>query len=353
MQTEELKQIGTHLDHLFDIMGGLVLPPLLRLAANLDIADLLKDKPQHVLELAKATNSHPDALYRVLRLLANEGIFIEMENRVFAQNEVSHQLRRDVPFSMRDYVSGEWLPEWIWKTICNLSHSVQTGESAFCHAHDGVTLWDYFSKNPQVNQRFSRNMASISKAYDGSIVSEYDFSDIQTVVDTGGAHGSFLSAILQANSHLHGILFDLPPVIEEAKKYICSSEVSTRCQLEAGSFFETLPSGADIYLLRYILHNWDDENCIQILKNCRESSSNAKVLIVERVLQPQKNSRFTLALDLWMLMFLGHAKERTEEEYRILLEAAGYRLNRVIPTASPLSIVEGEPVRTSPLKKTD
>ena len=341
MQTQQSKQNQEPIEHLFDVVGNFVLYPSLQIAANLDIAGLLKDGTKHVSELAEATGSHQDALYRVLRFLANSGIFAEVENRVFAQNDVSYFLRGDIPSSMRKYIAITFQQEldW-WKTVYDLPYSVQTNKSAFRHAHDGKSLWEYFNTLPEEGQHFSQVMTELSSVYSNVTLSEYDFATMRTVVDVGGAHGSLLSAVLYANSHLQGILFDLPNVIEDAKNHV-DSKLVERWRLEAGDFLQAVPTGADAYLMRYILHDWDDENCIKILKNCRVASPNAKVLLVERVLQPKRNSQFTLALDLWMLMLFDNAKERTEEEYRGLLKAAGFQLNRIIPTESPFSIVEG------------
>ena len=340
MQTQQSKPNQEPIDRLFDVVGNFVLYPSLQIAAKLDIAGLLKDGAKSISELAEATGSHPDALYRMLRILANSGIFVEAENRVFAQNDVSYFLRGDVPSSLRKYVAMIFQPEWIWKTVYNLPYSIQTNKSAFRHAHNGMSLWEYFNAHPEDGQHFSQVMTELSSVYSDVTLSEYDFAALQTVVDVGGAHGSLLSAVLHANSHLQGVLFDLPEVIKDAKNHI-DSKLAERWRLEAGDFLQAVPTGADAYLMRYILHDWDDESCIKILKNCRVASKNAKVLLVERVLQPEYNSQLTLSLDLWMLMLFDNAKERTEEEYRGLLEAAGYKLNRVMPTESPFSIVEG------------
>lgn len=181
-----------------------------------------------------------------------------------------------------------------------------------------MSVWEYFTvQNPEAGQRFSQAIASLSSAHDACIISEYDFSMMQTIADIGGANGSLLIATLQANPHLRGVLFDLPPIIEEAQKHLSGSEIAARCQLEAGSFFEIVPAGMDAYLMRYILHDWNDENAVQILKNCRKFSPNANVLIIEHLIQPEKNARFTLAHDLLMLIGFGDAKERTKEEYRL------------------------------------
>lgn len=310
---------------------------------DLDLATLLKDGPKSISELAQATSSHPEALYRLLRFLANEGIFTEMENRVFAQNEMSLLLRGDMQVSLQGYVKNLLLShELAWKTLSHLPHSVKTGESAFRQAFEGMSFWEYLNNNPEIGQLFSQNMASFSSTYENAIVSGCNLLDIQTVADVGGAYGTLLIAILKANPHLRGVLFEQPAVIEDAQKHISGSEVADRCTLEAGSFFESVPAGVDAYFMRYILHDWNDESCLQILKNCRKFSPNAKVLIVEHVIHPTHNSRFTLVHDLWMLTLFDHAKERTELEIRALLEAAGYRLNKVIPTDSPFSI--GVPV---------
>jgi hypothetical protein len=339
LQTQQSKQNQEPIDYLFKINSDFVMFPSLQIAAKLDIAGLLKEGAKHVSQLAEDTGSHPDALYRVLRLLANGGIFSEVENRVFAQNDVSYFLREDVPLSLRKCIVLDYQPEWA-KTVFDLPYSVQTNKSAFRHTHNGTSLWEYFKTHPEEGQHFSQLMTEFSSVYSDATLSEYDFAAMQTVADVGGAHGSLLSAVLQANSHLQGVLFDSPEVIEDAKKNM-NTDIAKRCRLESGDFLQAVPTNVDAYIMRYILHDWSDEDCIQILKNCHIASPKAKILIVERVIQTDHNSQFTLSLDLWMLLLFDNAKERTEEEYRALLEAADYRLNRIIHTESPFSIIEG------------
>lgn len=341
MYTEE--QIAEGLEQLFGIAGGIVKLQSLHLVTCLNIPELLKEQPKSVTELAEETGSHPEALYRVLRMLANESIFTEKENRLFAQNNVSHLLCKDVPHSLYDYFSIDFLPEWIWKTVKNMDYSVQTGKPAFPYAHDGMNLWNYFTQiNTEAGQRFNEKMIGLSSAYSEPTLTDYSFSDMKMVADIGGGHGGLLVPILRKNPHLHGILFDQPQVIKEVQDTI-ATDVIPRCQLEGGDFFESVPAQVDIYVLRYVLHNWNDAACIQLLKNCRNASPKAKILIVERILHPLKNRSFTLTLDLWMLMLFDNAKERTEAEYSDLLQRAGYHLERIIFTDSPFSIIEGVP----------
>lgn len=330
---------------LFRVVAGVTLLPALQVATKLDIAGLLKDSVLSVTDLAEHTQSHPDALYRLMRFLAAEGIFTEVRDsqvRSFANNEVSHLLRKDIPNSMNRYIAREIYTEWANKALQHLAHAIRTGEPALDHAY-GFSIWDYLQKNPVARQDFDETMSILSEIFPGCTLAEYDFIQMDTIADIGGSYGSLLLEVLQANPHSRGILFDRPEVIAKAKTMFQSIDIAHRCQLQEGDFFKFVPNNCDIYLLRYILHNWGDDACIQILKNCRSASPNAKILIIEQVLDPEYPEHYTLIMDFWMLMSFRNAKERTQQEYAELLKAAGYHLTQVIPTSSPLSIIEGVP----------
>jgi O-methyltransferase domain len=332
---------------LFRVVAGVTLLPALQVATKLDIAGLLKDSVLSVADLAERTQTHPDALYRLMRFLAAEGIFTEVRNsqeHFFANNEVSHLLRKDVPHSMNRYIAREIYTEWVNKALQHLSHSIHTGEPALDHAY-GFSIWDYLQKNPTVRQDFDETMTILSEIFPGCTLAEYDFAQMDTIADIGGSYGSLLLEILHANPNSKGILFDRPEVIAKAKTIFQSVDkhITQRCQLQEGNFFDFVPNNCDIYLLRYILHNWGDDACIQILKNCRFASPSAKILIIEQVLEPEYPEIYTIIMDFWMLLSFRNAKERTRQEYAELLQAAGYSLTQVIPTESPLSIIEGIP----------
>ena len=319
------------------ILGGLMQKSIW-VAAKLGIADLLREKPQTAEELAAATNTDAPSLYRVLRLLASTGIFAENSDGKFNLTPIAELLRSDTPNSMRDYaiMMGE---DWIWQAYGELMHTVKTGEIA----HDkvqGMSSFEFFEKNEEVGKIFNRAMTNLSLLSAPAIVEAYDFSSINKLVDVAGGHGLLLAAILKANPHLQGVLFDLPFVIENAGELLESEGVAARTEKVSGDFFESVPAGADAYLMKHIIHDWNDERSVKILQNIyRAMNDDGKVLIVEMVVPVGNEPSPAKGLDLVMLTVEG-GKERTEKEYRELLAAAGLRLSRVIPTRSPYSIVE-------------
>jgi len=319
------------------ILGGLMQKSIW-VAAKLGIADLLREKPQTAEELAAATNTDAPSLYRVLRLLASTGIFAENSDGKFNLTPIAELLRSDTPNSMRDYaiMMGE---DWIWQAYGELMYSVKTGGIA----HDkvqGMSSFEFFEKNEEVGKIFNRAMTNLSLLSAPAIVEAYDFSSINKLVDVAGGHGLLLAAILKANPHLQGVLFDLPFVIENAGELLESEGVAARTEKVSGDFFESVPAGADAYLMKHIIHDWNDERSVKILQNIyRAMNDDGKVLIVEMVVPVGNEPSPAKGLDLVMLTVEG-GKERTEKEYRELLAAAGLRLSRVIPTRSPYSIVE-------------
>jgi len=319
------------------IMGGLMQKSIW-VAAKLGIADLIAEKPRAAEELAAATDAHAPSLYRVLRFLAMAGVFAENSDGEFELTPIAELLRSDTPNSMRDYaiMMGE---DWIWQAYGELMHTIKTGEIA----HDkvqGMSSFEYYAQNEEVGKIFNRAMTNLSLLSAPAIVEAYDFSDINKLVDIAGGHGLLLAAILKANPHLQGVLFDLPFVIEGAGELLESEGVAARTEKVSGDFFESVPAGADAYLMKHIIHDWNDEQSVKILQNIRRAmNDDGKVLLAEMVVPEGNEPSPAKGLDLVMLTIEG-GKERTEKEYQELLEAAGLRLTRVIPTRSPFSIIE-------------
>jgi SAM-dependent methyltransferase len=306
--------------------------------ALLGVADHLRDGPRGSEELAEAVGADPQALYRVLRLLASLGVFVEAAPDSFALTPLGETLRSDAPDSVRNFAitetaPGHWLP---WG---RLEESVRSGRPMAREAL-GMELFDWYAQNPEEAGFFSAAMGNLSALAASELVRVYDFSAARTVADVGGAHGVLLSAVLRANQAARGILFDLPHVIATAGSAIAAEGLSQRCELMSGDFFEAVPQGADLHLLKQIIHDWDDERATRLLQNChRALVPGGKVLLVEMVIPPDNRPSPAQAMDLNMMVLLG-GRERTEEEYQHLFQAAGFRLERIIPTHSPFSVIE-------------
>jgi hypothetical protein len=319
------------------ITMGCFLTQAVYVAAKLGIADLLKDKPVHVSELAKQTETHERSLYRVLRALASVGIFAETDPKVFALTPIAEPLITDRPASMRDLVifMGE---KWHWSVYGEMLYSVQTGKVAWEKVH-GQEVFPYFQQNPEEYEIFNRAMTSFSHLA-APVAEAYDTAEAETLVDIAGGHGALLSAFLKANPNLKGVLFDLPEVVAGAPALLEKVGVADRVETVSGDFFQAVPAGADVYMMKHIIHDWDDARAVKILSNIAGAMKpEGKVLIIEHVVPPGNTPDMSKMMDLEMLVSPGGV-ERTAEEYAEILAAAGLRLNRIIPTKSPLSIVE-------------
>lgn len=307
----------------------------LYVAAKLGIADLLVDGPKRVDELATAAGADASALYRVLRALASLGIFAEQDNQVFALTPAAEALRSDVPNSLRD-VAIFWGEEWNWQVWGKILYSVRTGKSAWGQVH-GEQVFDYFAKNQDAARIFDRAMTSFSSVATKAVLEGYDFSEIKTLVDIAGGQGRLLNGVLEAYPSMRGVLFDLPHVIENAQQ---NTSVGDRCEYVTGDFFVSVPAGGDAYMLKHIIHDWDDERAITILKNIRQAMNpGGRVLVLESVIADGNGQDFGKLLDIEMLVSPG-GKERTAAEYEDLFSRAGLRLTRIIPTKSPYSVIE-------------
>jgi len=326
---------------LYDMTMGFRATQLVYAAARLDLAALLAKGPRSVNDLARAVGAQPRALYRLMRGLTSLGLFVESEEGEFRLTAEGNRLRGDVPDSLRGLalLHGE---DWYYRVYTELLYSVKTGQPAFRHRH-GEPLFEYLHRHPEAAALFNEAMTSYSHEESPAILAAYDFSGAARVVDIGGGHGSLLATLLKAHPRMRGLLYELPEVIEGARHLLAREEVVDRCELLTGDFFESVPAGGDLYLLKSIIHDWDDDKSGVILANCRRAmAGGARLLLLERVVPPGNVPSEAKLFDINMLVVTG-GLERTESEYRVLLERAGLRLERVLPTGCPMSIVEAVP----------
>ncbi len=323
---------------LMQLTGGAFISQAISVAAKLGLADLLAAKPKQVSELAAETKMHERSLYRLLRCLSSVGVFNETEPNVFALTPLAEPLRADAPNSMRDIIIFMGEP-WHWRVYGEMLYSVETGKPAWGRVH-GAEVFEYFEQNPEEAETFNRAMTNLSLMAIPAITEAYDFAGINTLADIAGGHGRLLAGILKANTQLKGLLFDMPSVIDGATALLEKEGVAERVELARGSFFESVPAGADAYMMKHIIHDWDDERSLQILKNIhRAIPAHGKVLLVEMVIAHGNEPHFGKIQDMEMLVSPGGI-ERTESQYRELLQQAGFKLTRIIQTRSPLSIIE-------------
>jgi hypothetical protein len=273
--------------------------------------------------------------------LASVGIFIETDGR-FGLTPLAEYLRTDTPGSLRNFVMliGQ---QSFWRSWGHLLHSVRTGEPAFPEVY-GMAPWEYWAAHPEENAVFKAAMTSLSSGVVNAVVRSYDFSRIGVLLDVGGGEGALLAAILAANPSLRGILFDQPNVVRSVGALLERAGVADRCEVVGGSFFEAVPTGADAYLLKSVIHGWDDEAAIEILRVCRAAMDDrGKLLVVERVIRPGNDPDPAKFSDLNMLVIPG-GQERTADDFELLYAGAGFKLSNIIRTGSPYNIIEGTPV---------
>ncbi|MCA1577573.1 MAG: acetylserotonin O-methyltransferase [Acidobacteria bacterium] len=323
---------------LTQILLGSLASQTLYVAAKLGIADHLVDGPKSVEDLAKATDTDAPSLYRVLRALASLGVFTEQDGRKFALTPTAEPLRSDVPDSLRD-VAIFWGEDWHWDVWGKILYSVRTGKSAWGQTH-GEEVFSFFEKNPEAAQVFNRAMSSFSSVATAAVIEAYDFGGIETLVDIAGGHGRMLTGILEANPKVRGVLFDLPHVIAGAREQVAASKAAERVEFVDGDFFAEVPEGGDAYIMKHIIHDWDDERALTILKNIKRAMKpGGRVLLVEAIIADGNNQDFGKLLDIEMLVSPG-GKERTANEYRELFARAGLNMTRIVPTKSPYSVIE-------------
>jgi ubiquinone/menaquinone biosynthesis C-methylase UbiE len=329
---------------LLDYLCGMMRTQAIHHASRLRIAELVEDGPKSVSALAEATKTHASSLARLLRALASIGIFTEVEPEYFAQTPLSVLLQPDVPGSMY-HVALLHGDHWQWHVWEGFAHTLQTGEPTFSRLF-GVEMFQYFTQHsPESAKVFNDAMTGFSEQVNMPIATaNYDFSSLDTLVDIGGGMGTQLMTLLKVHPRIRkGILFDRPSVIAQAQAAITTSGLGERCELVGGDFFEGIPEQADAYFMKQIIKDWNDAQCIQLLSTCRKAMKRGgRVLVAEIVLLPGRETSIQKFIDL-QLMLLSPGQERTEAQYRKLFEAAGFRLTRIVPTASPYSILEGVP----------
>jgi hypothetical protein len=360
------------------IAKGQLITRSISVVTNLKIADYLVDGPKSIDQLAEKTNSHPDSLYRILRMLSSVGIFAEVKEEEEEEDNGSRQFKLTPMASLLQSNEKNSIKnlslllniESFKRALDDLLYTVQTGENAFKHAND-LNLFEYLQLNQKDAEIFNNAMTSLTSSQVSSISSMYDFSQFNSIVDIGGGQGSLLFTILKNNSKLHGILFDLPYAIESAKNRIESdsstldSSIGSRCKLIAGDFFKSIPSGstaatADGYILKNVILNWDDKAATVILKNCLQAMKsivksnqegkqkvNTKLLIIDVIMPPEGNEAFIgKFLDIQMLVLTQSGKIRTEKEFSKLLNSCGFDITNIIRSSDPmnfLSIIEATP----------
>jgi SAM-dependent methyltransferase len=315
---------------------------LIYVVAELGIADLLEDGPKSSAELAAHVSTDPDALHRVLRGLAQFGVLGILEDGRFELTDLGDALRTDAPNSLRP-VARLWGGPLVQRPFGGLLNAVQTGQPAFPQVF-GQPLFDYLAAHPAEAAIFNQGMVGMTSQFVDSVLSDYDFSEMRTVADVGGGNGALILAILQAHPGLSGIVVDLPHVREGVQRAIAAAGLAERCRFVAGDFFEAVPDGADAYLLKSILHDWDDPKSLTILRNCRRAMQpHGKLLVIERLLPPGNQLALDPVMkDIEMLVMLG-SRERTEAEYRALFEQAGFRMDQSIPLQGGTHLLEGVP----------
>lgn len=320
---------------------GKILPArCIGVAAELGLADHMADGGKTADELAQACAVHAPSLYRMLRYLASIGIFREDEQGAFHNTPASDTFRAGVPGSLRSMVRQSW-QDVIWDTYKALPEGLATGEPAYKIAH-GEPFFTHLSNNPELGALFDESMALMSGAENAVNANTYPFDDANTVVDVGGGRGGLLSEVLKATPNAKGILFDQAQVLADPT-HLTAAGVMERCDLVEGNFFESVPSGGDVYMLKRILHDWSDADAIKILKAIRAAmSSDARVIVIDAVIQPGNDPDPNKYLDMGIMTLL-EGRERTAADFETLFEAAGLKLRRILSTPAPstMSIVEG------------
>jgi hypothetical protein len=324
---------------LMQLTSGCLVAPAIYVVAKLGIPDILKDGPKTAAELAEATGANADALYRVMRATASVGVLEERVDGSFANSPISDTLREDWPTSAKAITL--WMLEPAhWRVYGELMYSVNTGKTAWDNVYGEPIFGSLFGSMRDLGEVFNQAMTSFSGQTIPAILAAYDFSTFGTIADIGGGHGHLLGAILKEYPAANGVLFDMPVVLDGALPMLESCGVRDRVELVSGDFTEAVPVVADCYLLKHIIHDWLDDKNGSILGNIRASMpDSARVLIIDGIIPPAGEPSFAKFLDLEMLMLPG-GKERTEDEFRTLLESAGFRMTRAIRTPSPSSIIE-------------
>jgi len=326
---------------LVQLLTGMWATQAVATAARLGIADRLASGPKTAAEVASEAGADPGAMRRLMRALASVGVLLPSGSGRYELTPVGERLRSDRPDTFKDMFIAE-TDEVHWQSWGRMLDAVRTGDPR-PEAVFGMPAFDYYAKNPAEGEQFGRAMENVSRFVAHAVLEAYDFSGAGTIMDVGGGNGSMALAILERYPKLKGIVFDLPYIGEPAKERMRAAGAADRCRFEAGSFFERVPAGADLQILKFILHDWDDEESVTLLNSCRAAiAPEARLLIIEQLVPEEIKPEMVHLMDLNMLVMTG-GLERTTKEYEDLLDRAGFRVTRVIPTASPFSLIEAKP----------
>jgi O-methyltransferase/methyltransferase family protein len=323
------------------LVNGYQVSQALHVAATLGLADLLADGASTSDELAEATQTHPRTLYRLLRALASIGVFHEEDGRRFSLAPLGEGLRTDAPGSLAGWAGFIGRP-YYWQAWGHLLESVRTGENAFRHVH-GASVWEYRAARPEESAIFDGAMMSRTRHANRALLAAFDFGPFGTVVDVGGGNGALLAGLLAAHSQMQGVVFDQPHVVAAAEGVLREAGVADRCRIVSGDFFESVPKGGDAYLLKWIIHDWEDEEAAAVLRSCRSAiEPEGALLVIERVVGPANEDPASKFSDLNMLVSPG-GLERTLEEYEALFASGGFRFVGETKTDSGMSVIEAAP----------
>lgn len=334
----QAEPVSSGREKLLTLVAGEWVAKSLYAAAEFDIAGYLLEGPKNVQELSKLTQCDEENLYRLLRMLASIGVFHEEEGRFFSNTEASELLAKDHPQSLRGltlFYREEMSQSWDRVSDC-----VKKGKPAF-DLEFGQSVFEYFRTHPDAAAHFNLAMKEKSKAVIGSCIKSFDFSKFSSVYDIGGGMGQFLTALLNKHPHMRGLLYELPEVVASAKNNLGKEP---RCSLLSGDFFQHVPADGDVYLLKSILHDWNDRDAARILEKCREAMpAHAKLIIIEPLLTAPNYREAAKMMDVHMMVITG-GKERTLQDFKNLLDRAGFSIDSITPTETEFSILQASKI---------
>ena len=323
---------------LYNILIGSMKTQAIHVAAELGLADVLSDGPKDIAELAKAVKADANALFRLLRALCSLGLCSE-QGGSYSLTPMGQVLRQNVPGSLRPFALLLGGAAW-WRAWGALGHAVRTGTGAFDATH-GEGYFEFLEKNPGEQERFHDFMTSICQMNAAAIVGGYSFANFRKIVDVGGGGGHLLSAILASAPQARGVLFDLPGTVPDTQTV--NPVLRQRIDIVGGDFFREVPAGGDAYVLQQILHDWNDEKSVEILKNCHSAmAADGKLIVLDAIIEPGNQPSFNKFTDLHMLVLSNGGKERTAAEFKALFQQAGFTLTRIVPTSTAFALIEGE-----------
>lgn len=327
-------------NQLRELIFGQLVSQALQAVVRLGVAEQLKSGPRTAQQLATAVRARADILARVLRSLAAYGVFVERSDGRFELSPAGEMLCRG-PRTLHSFLQMFSSP-WNQGPFSKLDGLLTGGDPAF-EASMGTPFFEYLRQHPEAGDLFNEVMTDFLGRVHKAAADAYDFSGAKTIVDVGGGHGSLMVEVLKRNPKASGIIFDLPDLRKGVEETIERFGLTNRCRFIGGNFFESVPKGGDVYLLSRVLHDWDDQHAQRILSHCREAVADGRLLLVEQIMLPDNQRSFTKLTDLWMMIMFNEGRERTESEYHFLLNSAGFRLNRIVPTAVTDCVIEALP----------